>query len=135
MNRSSEVSSLIDAVVANIKAARVVKKPFHHLEFDRVFPDDVYARMITAMPNVADYRPLPGRNRGNIRADCSSTRVKIDLFPEYIRHLTDEKRATWDVVGRALCSSEVQDAFMRGLAPGLERRFGGDFAKVGMYPI
>jgi hypothetical protein len=135
MNRSSEVSSLIDAVVANIKAACVVDKPFHHLEFDRVFPDDVYARMIAAIPNAADYRPLPGRNRGNIREDGTSTRVKIDLFPEYIRHLTDEKRAIWDVVGRALCSSEVQDAFAHGLAPGLKRRFGADFATVGMYPI
>jgi hypothetical protein len=135
MNRSSEVRALIDAVVANIKAARVVEKPFHHLELDRVFPDDIYARMISAMPNAADYRPLPGRNRGNIREDGTSTRVKIDLFPEYIRHLTDDKRAIWDVVGRALCSSEVQDAFMNGLAPGLKRRFGDDFAKVGMYPI
>jgi hypothetical protein len=135
MNRSSEAKALIDAVVANIGAARVVDKPFHHLEFDRVFPDDIYAGMIAAMPKAADYRPLPGRNRGNIRADGSSTRVKIDLFPEYIRHLTEEKRAIWDVVGRALCSSEVQDAFVRGVAPGLERRFGGDFAKVGMYPI
>jgi hypothetical protein len=135
MNRSSEAKSLIDAVVANIRAARVVDQPFYHLELDRVFPDDVYAKMIAAMPNASDYRPLPGRNRGNIREDGTSTRVKIDLFPEYIRHLTDEKRAIWDIVGRALCSSEVQDAFMRCLAPGLKRRFGGDFAKVGMYPI
>jgi hypothetical protein len=135
MNRSSEVKALIDTVVANIEAARVVDKPFHHLELDRVFPDGVYARMISAMPNAADYRPLPGRNRGNIREDGSSTRVKIDLFPEYIRHLADDKRAIWDVVGRALCSSEVQEAFARGLAPGLKRRFGDDYEKVGMYPI
>jgi hypothetical protein len=135
MDRSSEVKALIEAVVANIRDARVVDKPFHHLEFDRVFPDDVYARMVSAMPNADDYRPLPGRNRGNIREDGSSTRVKIDLFPEYIRHLTDEKRAIWDLVGRALCAGEVQAAFMRGLAPGLERRFGNDFANVGMYPI
>jgi hypothetical protein len=135
MNRSSEVKALIDAVVANIEAARAVDKPFYHLELDRVFPDDTYARMISAMPNAADYRPLPGRNRGNIREDGTSTRVKIDLFPEYIRHLADEKRAIWDVVGRALCSSEVQEAFVRGLAPGLKRRYGDDFEKVGMYPI
>ena len=87
------------------------------------------------MPEASDYRPLPGRNRGNIRPDGTSTRVKIDLFPEYTRHLTHEKRAIWDLVGRALCSSEVQAAFMRSLAPGLKRRFGSDFAKVGMYPI
>jgi hypothetical protein len=37
-----------EAVVANIRDARVVEKPFHHLEFDRVFPDDVYAKMMSA---------------------------------------------------------------------------------------
>jgi hypothetical protein len=134
-NRASEVRSLIEAVVANINAARVVEKPFYHLEFDRVFPDDVYTRMIAQMPKAADYRPLPGRGGGNIREDGTSTRVKIDLFPEYIRHLNEQKRATWDVVGRALCSAEVQGAIGHGLAPGLERRFGRGFKKVGMYPI
>jgi hypothetical protein len=135
MNRASEVRSLVDAVVANVEAARVVEKPFYHLEFDRVFPDDVYARMVAEMPKAADYRPLPGRGGGNIREDGTSTRVKIDLFPEYIRHLNEEKRAIWDLVGRALCSAEVQEAIARGLAPGLERRFGPGFEKVGMYPI
>jgi hypothetical protein len=135
MNRSSEVRPLIDAVVANVEAARAVEKPFYHLEFDRVFPDDTYAKMIAAMPSAADYRPLPGRNGGNLREDGTSTRVKIDLFPEYIRHLNPEKRPIWDLVGRALCSAEVQKAMIDALAPGLKRRFGGDFDKVGMYPI
>lgn len=129
------VTNLISAVVANIDAARTVEAPFFHLEFDRVFPDDVYGAMVAQMPNSADYRPLPGRNKGNIREDGSSTRVKIDLFPEYTRHLPEPKRTTWDLVGRALCSAEVQAAFMRRLAPGLKRRFGETFADTGMYPI
>ena len=91
--------------------------------------------MIAAMPSAADYRPLPGRNGGNIREDGTSTRVKIDLFPEYVRHLNAEKRPVWDLVGRALCSAEVQKAMMDALAPGLKRRFGAGFDKVGMYPI
>ena len=135
MERRDEVKALIEAVVANIDAGRAVERPFFHLEFDRVFPDDAFAQMIAAMPAAADYRPLPGRNNGNILEDGRSTRVKIDLFPEYIRHLTAEKHHVWDVVGRALCSAEVQAAFVRRLAPGLERRFGKDFAAVGMYPI
>jgi len=61
--------------------------------------------------------------------------VKIDLFPEYIRNLPAEKRALWDVVGRALCSEPVKQAFIRRLAPGLSKRFGKEFAAVGMYPI
>ena len=135
MERRRDVKVLVDAVIANIEAARAVERPFFHLEFDRVFPDDIYAEMMAAMPGAADYRPLPGRNNGNLREDGTSTRVKIDLFPEYIRHLSPDKLPIWDVVGRTLCSEAVQATFMQRLAPGLQRRFGKDFAAVGMYPI
>lgn len=130
-----DVKDLIDGVVAAIDAGRADERPFFHLEFDRVFPDDVYVRMMAAMPVAGDYRPLPGRNGGNLREDGSSTRIKIDLFPEYIRHLAPEKLPVWDLVGRTLCSGDVQAAFMRRLAPGLERRFDRNFKSVGMYPI
>lgn len=39
------------------------------------------------------------------------------------------------MIGQALCSKEVREAFRQRLAPGLERRFGSDWSKVGMYPI
>ena len=82
--------------------------------FDRVFPDDIYALMLANMPEATDYRPMHGRNKGHDLTDGTHTRVKIDLFPEYIRHLPPQKRAVWDVVGRALCSRPVKEAFMRG---------------------
>ena len=71
------------------------------------------------MPDAADYRPMHGRSKGHDLTDGTHTRVKIDLFPEYIRNLPTEKRALWDVVGRALCSDTVKAAFIRRLAPGL----------------
>lgn len=129
------VQTLIDEIVANVDAARKFEKPFYHLELDRVFPADIYSQMVELMPRASDYRALPGRNGGNLREDGTSTRVKIDLFPEYIRHLPKEKRALWDIVGRALTSADVRDAFVRALAPGLERRFGAEYRGVGMYPI
>src|SRR5215472_7004926 len=129
------VRDLISDVVGNIEAARAAEAPFFHLELDRVFPANIYAAILDHMPSAADYRPLPGRNKGNIREDGTSTRVKIDLFPEYTRHLPLAKREVWDLVGRGLCSAEVQQAFMRRLAPGLKRRFGEGHAEVGMYPI
>ena len=64
--------------------------------------------MLREMPQAADYRALPGRDNVNILDDGSATRVKIDLFPEYIRNLPEQKRELWDMVGRALCSNEVQ---------------------------
>jgi hypothetical protein len=133
-NRLSS-DALAQAVAAAVDAARSDTKPFYHLEFDSVFPADVYAAMLDAMPVVADYRPMHGRSKGHDLADGTHTRVKIDLFPEYIRHLPSEKKAVWNAVGRALCSEPVKEAFRRKLAPGLQKRFGDGYAKVGMYPI
>jgi len=113
----------------------VVMEPFYHLEFVGIFPALVYAAMLQALPRNTDYRPMHGRSKGNDLADGTHTRVKIDLFPEYIRNLPPQKRELWDIVGRALCSDEVKAAFIRRLAPGLKRRFGDDYADVGLFPI
>src|SRR5260370_12437757 len=69
------------------------------------------------------------------RPDGKPTRAKIDLFPEYLRHLSSEKRAIWDVVGQALRSKELGRVFMERLAPGLQRRFGANFDRVPLYPF
>jgi hypothetical protein len=131
-DRRHAVDRLSAFVAQSVDAARAVEKPFFHLEFDRVFPDDIYAQILALKPEAADYRPMHGRSKST---DATPTRVKIDLFPEYIRNLPPEKRALWDVVGRALCSTPVKQAFIRRLAPGLTKRFGTDVAQVGMYPI
>jgi hypothetical protein len=135
MDRRQRTADLTRYLVESIEQARASASPFYHLEFDRVFPPDVYEAMLREMPNSNDYRALPGRNNVNILDDGSATRVKIDLFPEYIRNLPEQKRELWDVVGRALCSQEVRDAFVRRLGPGLERRFGAGYRDVGMFPI
>ena len=67
--------------------------------------------MLANMPEANDYRPMHGRSKGHDLADGTHTRVKIDLFPEYIRHLPPQKRAVWDIVGRALCSRRGQRRF------------------------
>lgn len=134
-DRKRAVGRLSAFIAKSIDDARAVEKPFFHLEFDRVFPDDIYAQILALKPELRDYRPMHGRSKGHDLDDGTHTRVKIDLFPEYIRNLPAEKRALWDVVGHALCSEPVKQAFMRRLAPGLSRRFGAGFAKVGMFPI
>jgi len=130
-DRNRAADHLAAFVARSVDNARAVEKPFFHLEFDRVFPDDVYTQILALMPDASDYRPMHGRSK----VEGTPTRVKIDLFPEYIRHLPTEKRALWDLVGRALTSEEVKQAFMRRLTPGLSKRFGATFMKTGMYPI
>jgi hypothetical protein len=135
-NERKRAAEKLSAFVANsIDNARVVEAPFFHIEFDSVFPDDIYRDILRLMPVTRDYRPMHGRSKGLDLEDGTHTRVKIDLFPEYIRNLPPEKRVLWDVVGHALCSEPVKRAFVRKLAPGLEKRFGSGFASTGMYPI
>src|SRR5476651_1900350 len=131
-DRRRAADKLGEFIAQSVDQARAVEKPFYHLEFDRVFPDDFYAQILNLMPASDDYRSMHGRSKVT---DGVQTRVKIDLFPEYIRNLPPEKRALWDIVGRALCSDPVKQAFIRKLAPGLSKRFGADFVKTGMYPI
>src|SRR5436189_3662955 len=92
--------------------------------------------MLQAMPVAEDYRAMSGKSKmGSSRPDGKPTRTKIDLFPEYIRHLPPQKRGLWEVAGRVLRSKELEAAFVQRLAPGLDRRFGVNFATVGMYPV
>lgn len=134
-DRPAATAALIEALVLAIRQARAVEKPFFHLEFDHVFPEAIYDAMLAEMPNASDYRPMHGRRGPVDVVDGVPTRVKIDLFPEYIRHLPPQKLEVWRVVGDALCSEPVKEAFRAKLAPGLEKRFGKDYESVGLYPI
>src|SRR5919108_3195887 len=131
MEKSESVANLIQFVVDSVRNAHADDAPFYHLRFDRIFPDDFYAQMIDAMPIAEDYRAMSGKSKmGSSRSDGKPTRTKIDLFPEYIRHLPPKKRAVWDATGRVLRSRELGKVFLKQLAPGLKHRFGADFAKV-----
>jgi len=117
MRQSWSVNNLIDFVVRSIQRAQADYSPFYHLRFDRVFPDDFYAAMLDAMPAAGGYRALSGKAKlRNRTADGQVTRTKIDLFPEYIRHLPQKKRAVWDVAGRVLRSEELGKVFVERLA-------------------
>ncbi len=129
-DRESAIDRLTQHAVAAVESAHAGAGPFYHLQLSNIFPPDVYSAMLTAMPVAEDYRPMHGRSRNS-----KQTRVKIDLFPEYIRHLPPEKLAVWQQVGAALRSEPLKNAFRKMLAPGLEKRFGKDFASVGMFPI
>jgi hypothetical protein len=131
---NNELLRVIAHVVAAIEAAAADAEPFRHLKLSAIFPQTLYAAMLEAMPVPRDYRPMSGRTKYT-RTQDGGTRTKIDLFPEFIRHLPRAKRPVWRIVGRALCSPEVREAFRQRLAPGLERRFGARYRSLGLYPI
>jgi hypothetical protein len=132
---ANEVGRVIDHAIAAVHAAARQEEPFPHLQLSNVFPADVYAAMVQAMPGPHDYRPMSGRTKYTRTDGGGGTRTKIDLVPEFIRHLPRAKRPVWRAVGRALCSAQLREAFRCQLAPGLEQRFGCGYRSLGMYPI
>src|SRR5437588_879335 len=62
-DRAGALVDLIAFVARSVDEARASDTPFYHLEFDRVFPEDVYAAMLAAMPVTADYRRMSGRRK------------------------------------------------------------------------
>ncbi|HEX3063951.1 MAG TPA: hypothetical protein VHQ39_00655 [Dongiaceae bacterium] len=125
--------ALIDHIVGAVRRAPLVEKPFHYLQLEGIFPRETYVAMMGAMPSVADYRAMSGRSKSARRDDGTPTRVKIDLFPEFIRHLPPAKRVLWRDVGRALRSAALKDAFVERLGIPLQQRFGPQFAHLGHY--
>lgn len=126
---------IIEHVANIVRSASQYSEPFLHLQLADVFPDDIYARMLEAMPDASDYRPMSGRTSYTRLPGGGGTRVKIDLFPEYVRHLPGHKQAIWRSVGDALCSAQVRNAFRERLSSGLRHRFGRDHNEVSVYPI
>ena len=63
MEKSESLENLIQFVVDSVQQAQADDAPFHHLRFDRIFPDDFYAQMVDAMPVTDDYRAMSGKSK------------------------------------------------------------------------
>src|SRR5437764_13521696 len=97
MEKSESVANLIQFVVDSVQQAHADDAPFHHLHFDRIFPDEFYAQMVEAMPVAEDYRAMSGKSKmGSSRSYGKHTRAKIDLFHEYDRHFPHKKHTVLD---------------------------------------
>ena len=135
MRRDEGPGHLIAHVVESIGLAVEGDDPFHHLQLRQVFPPELYAAMLDALPSEEAYRPMSGRAREARRPDGAPTRTKLHLLPEFTDHLPPAQRSVWGPVGSALCSEAVRAALARRLAPGLEKRFAAGHAAVRMYAI
>jgi hypothetical protein len=129
---TSIITRTIEHLCGAIDAVTRDREPFEHIRLVDAFPVDVYSGMLDAMPSQEDYRRMSGRAKSNRKGDV---RTKLDLVPEWIANLPAGNREIWEVVGAVLRSPRVREAFVRKLAPGLERRFGAGYARVGMYPL
>jgi hypothetical protein len=73
---------LIEFIVDSARRGRADSTPFHHLQFDHVFPDDFYGAMLQAMPASEDYRAMSGKTKmASSRPDGKPTRA-VAIFSQ-----------------------------------------------------
>lgn len=131
-------SSLTDTAVESRFAEAVERSPLRQHPFDHIYMEDVldprsYEALLSAMPDRRFYHEL--RHQDAMRADGSSTRLRLYLYPELLRGLPAEQRRVWMPVARALCSRRLRDALKRKFRGALELRFGKPVEQIGLYPV
>jgi hypothetical protein len=72
-NRDADTMNLIEFITTSIDAGKVAHKPFYHVELENIFPANLYAEMLKAMPDTSDYRPM--------RCLCAGIRSKCKIRP------------------------------------------------------
>lgn len=107
--------------------------PFEHLYMREVFSPGFYAQLLAMMPARDRFHDL--RHKDAMRADGSSARLRMYLYPEQLWRLPAEQRAMWTAVSRTLRSGALQEAFKRKFRRSLEGRFGRSIDQLDFYPI
>jgi len=119
--------------VAAVNRSALRQEPFDHIYMEGVFDAASYAALLDAMPDRQFYHELVHHDA--MRADGSSTRLRLYLYPELLWRLPAEQRRIWLPVARALCSKALQDAFKHKFRAALEHRFGKPVERIGLYPV
>jgi len=120
-------------MVAAVERSALRHDPFDHIYMENVLDRQSYEELLAAMPDRQFYHDL--KHRDAIRSDGSSTRLRMYLYPELLRRLSEEQRRAWLPIARALCSKELELAFKRKFRRALEERFGKRAEKIGVYPV
>lgn len=126
-----------DSAEADLVAA-VERSVLRHRPFDHIYMEDVlnpasYAALLAAMPERRFYHELVHHDA--LRADGSSTRLRMYLYPELLWRLPARQKRVWMPIARALCSERLLDALKRKFRIALEGRFGKPVERIGLYPV
>jgi hypothetical protein len=131
---SAKGASLIESeFVAAVDRSELHEQPFDHIYMEGVFDPKSYQDMLAAMPDRRFYHEL--RHRDALRADGTSTRLRLYLYPELLWRLPPQQRRVWLPIARALVSRRLEDAFKRKFRSALEERFGKPVEELRVYPI
>ncbi len=112
---------VVKHVIAAVDAADAADDPYCHYYVENVFPPHIYADMLDRLPGEEHYRPLNLKEWS--RANGESTRDRLFLSEEGLESLTEQDRAFWLSVARALTSDALKQVIFRKLAKDIALRF------------
>ena len=116
---------LVRHAVSRIRDAEVYSEPFPHLFFGNFFPADIYAEILSSIPDDSVFRPLNGEN----------TRLSFALHNSSSK-LDPKIRDLWQSVSAMLMSTELEQAIRTCLFEGLEiRRRAENLSSVDELPM
>ncbi|MCW5621600.1 MAG: hypothetical protein KIS79_10880 [Burkholderiales bacterium] len=124
---------LKDSLLRAVAQSALRTHPCVHSYFEHLFPADFYLRLLANLPPRACFHEL--RHRDAMRADGSSTRLRMYLYPENLWRIPAPQRGLWSAVADVLMSGEVQDAFKRKFRDTLEARFRRSVEDLSFYPV
>lgn len=130
---ASAPDAIESGLVAAVERSELRHHPFDHICMEQVLGPHRYLSLLAAMPERNFYHELSHKDA--MRADGSSTRLRMYLYPELLWRLPVEQRQIWMPVARALCSPGLEDAFKRKFRTALENRFGKPVDRIGIYPV
>lgn len=120
-------------LVRAVDRAVLRNTPFDHIHMENVFPADFYQEILEKLPAADKYHPL--YHHDALRADGSSTRMRMYLYPENLWRLPRLQSSIWREIAAALCSQELESAFKRKFRTALEDRFQQEAESIPLYPV
>lgn len=109
-------------MVTAVQRAEPCHDPYSHVFIENVFPDDVYDRILTDLPDPSFYAPLNLEQWS--RPDGTSTRDRFFLNEQNIALLPGGKAQFWSALTWVMSHSALQKALFAKLSPDLSLRFG-----------
>lgn len=126
-------SQIEDRMVAAIERSELRSSPFDHIYMEQVLPQADYDSLLETIPARRFFHEQ--RHPDALRADGSSKRLRMYLYPELLWRLPIEQRRVWNPIARALCSRCLKHAFRQKFRSALEDRFGQPVETIGIFPV
>ncbi len=118
-------------MVRRLSETKQILKPYPHFWAVGIFPEDVYDRILSELPDDSLYP------RGGEGSKHYGNRAEVHLSSEVIEQLPESSKELWYGVRSALSAPELKQAIFAKLSAGLAHRFSIDPEKaseVSAYP-